>query len=162
MKKFFQNFRNQQPSPLSQTRMMTGHRLKKVGVKELAQALPLTSLIDAFSIIVIYLLIGTQSGGMETPLHKIDLPLAQNAQTLETEVAVLRIEKNQIFLNEKPVQLPQLGEALLQLKNISKDKKVELLVQADQNLRFAQVDPLVKASSLAGIEKLKFAVIPEK
>jgi biopolymer transport protein ExbD len=141
---------------------MKGHQTKKVGVKELAQALPLTSLIDAFSIIVIYLLIGTQSGGMETPLHKIDLPLAQNAQTLETEVAVLRIEKNKIYLNDKPVTLANLGEALLQAKNSSKDKKLELLVQADQNLQFAQVDPLVKASSLAGIEKLKFAVIPEK
>ena len=160
MKSF--RIQTQRRSPLLETQSLGNKGGKKVGVKELAQVLPLTSLIDAFSIIVIYLLIGTQSGVVETPNPKFMLPMAQNSQTLEKAVAILRIEKNQFFLDDKPVTLQNLGEKLAELKNSSADKNIELMVQADQDMQYAQLDPLIKAGSLAGIEKLKFAVLPTK
>lgn len=135
---------------------------KKVSLRNLAQALPLTSLIDAFSIIVIYLLIGTQSGGIETPVNSLQLPVAVNSQGLEKTVAILRIQNSQLFLNEIPVTLQNLGQKLTDLKNNSADKNIELMVQADQNMQYADLDPLIKAGSLAGIEKLKFAVLPTR
>jgi biopolymer transport protein ExbD len=150
-------------SPLMEAQHMGGKSRGKVGVKELAQALPLTSLIDAFSIIVIYLLIGTQSGGLEIPAHSLTLPVAQNSQALEKEVAILRIQNNQLFLNDQPVSLQNLGQKLADLKKSSnEDKNFELMVQADQNMQYADLDPLIKAGSLAGIEKLKFAVLPSR
>lgn len=152
----------QRRSPLMETQKLGGHGRKKVGVNELAQVLPLTSLIDAFSIIVIYLLIGTQSGGLETPNPKFSLPVAQHSQSLEKTVAILRIEKNQFFLNDQPIDLQNLGQKIAELKKSSPDKSIELMVQADQNMQYAQLDPLIKAGSLAGIEKLKFAVLPTK
>lgn len=151
---------HQRRSPLLDTQVMGGKSAKKVGVKELAQALPLTSLIDAFSIIVIYLLIGTQSGGLETPLKGVNLPMAQHATTIDKEVAILRIEKGQMTLNEQPVDLRNLDSKLAELKKSSSDKNIELMVQADQNIKYSDLDPLIKAGSLAGIEKLKFAVLP--
>ena len=150
-------------SPLQEAQKLGGKSKGKVSVKELAQALPLTSLIDAFSIIVIYLLIGTQSGGLEIPAGALTLPVAQNSQALEKEVAILRIQKNQFYLNDQPVSLQNLGQKLADLKKSAPDNKnFELMVQADQDMQYADLDPLIKAGSLAGIEKLKFAVLPTR
>lgn len=160
MKSF--RIQTQRRSPLLEAQRMNGKAGKKVTVRELVQALPLTSLIDAFSIIVIYLLIGTQSGGIEPPTHSLNLPVAQNSQSLEKEVMILRIQRNQLFLNDQPVTMQNLGQKLSDLKKRSTDKNFELMIQADQNLQYADLDPLIKAGSLAGIEKLKFAVLPPR
>ena len=155
-------------SPLQEAQKLGGKSKGKVTVRELAQALPLTSLIDAFSIIVIYLLIGTQSGGLEIPAGALTLPVAQNSQAVEKEVAILRIQKNQFYLNDQPVSLANLGQKLAELKEAAvkkspdEGKNFELMVQADQNMQYADLDPLIKAGSLAGIEKLKFAVLPSR
>lgn len=149
-------------SPLQETQKLKIKSSKKVGVKELVHTLPLTSLIDAFSIIVIYLLVGTQQGMLETPVPNLKLPVAENSQGLEKEVAILRIQNRQFFLNDQPISAKALVGKLAQLKKSSSKQNVELMVQADQNLAFAELDPLIKAGSLAGIEKLKFAVLPVK
>jgi biopolymer transport protein ExbD len=152
----------QRRSPLSEAQRLNNKKGKHVGVRELAQVLPLTSLIDAFSIIVIYLLIGTQSGGLEISVPKFKLPMAQNSQSLDKSVAILKIENKRFYLNDQPVTLNTLAQNLADLKRNSPDKNVDLMVQADQEIPFSELDPLIKAGSLAGIEKLKFAVLPPK
>lgn len=131
---------------------------------ELGLALPLTSLIDAFSIIVIYLLIGTQNGnGIEVKTSKgINLPMASQGTSLTKETAILKIDKGSYYLNDKVVSARSLTEKLSEFKKNSKEKDVELLIQADTEMQFSDLDPLIKAGSLAGIEKLKFAVVPEQ
>jgi len=130
--------------------------------KELALALPLTSLIDAFCIIVIYLLIGTQSGGVETNVSaKINLPDAENGASVDKEIATLRIEKGHYFLDEKMISKNSLTEKLAELKAKSA-QSVELMIQADTNMEYADLDPLLRAGSEAGIENLRFAVIPTR
>ncbi len=149
-------------SPLMEARKLRTSPSKKMGVRELAQALPLTSLVDAFSIIVIYLLIGTQSGAIETYTHGLELPLAENGHVIEKEMAVLRIQDQKLYLNDQPVHPRNLQNELANLKKTSSDKSLELMVQADQELAYSALDPLIKASSSAGIEKLRFAVLPQK
>ncbi len=128
--------------------------------KESAFLLPLTSLIDAFSIIVIYLLIGTQSSGLETEIRgQIVLPNAESGQMIDTEMSIVRIEKNTYYINDKMTNIAELGTRLASLK---KDKEqVEILIQADQSMDYSSLDPIIKAASAAGIQKLKFAVIPK-
>lgn len=143
---------------------------KKSGLgREMAIALPLTSLIDAFSIIVIYLLIGTQGGGVETKIPNFNLPLAQYSQTLTEETPVLRIEKGRYFLNDEAISLNNLGDKLQKLQKAQALKanseapiKKALMVQADTEMKYADLDPLLKAGSQAGIEQLKFAVVPSR
>ena len=145
---------------------------KKGGMgREMAIALPLTSLIDAFSIIVIYLLIGTQGGGIEVKTPNFNLPLAQYSQTLTEETPVLRIEKGRYFLNDEAISLSTLGEKLQKLQKAMAVKananpetpiKKALMVQADTEMKYADLDPLLKAGSQAGIEQLKFAVVPAR
>jgi biopolymer transport protein ExbD len=151
---------SQKRSPLLEAQRMSGKAGKKVTIREMVQALPLTSLIDAFSIIVIYLLIGTQSGGLETAVPSMELPSAYNSQSVTKVSAILRIQNNHFFLDDVPIKYKNLSQKLSELKKNSKN--FELMVQADQELKYAEIDPLIKAGSLAGIEKLKFAVLPTK
>ncbi|WP_413289891.1 ExbD/TolR family protein [Bdellovibrio sp. HCB337] len=151
-------------SPLMQSLALKAGNEKSAhgGVKELGLALPLTSLIDAFCIIVIYLLIGTQTSGVESQLAAgMSLPLAESGQTVDKAIATLKIEKGIYFLDEKQVSLKALGQKLAELKK-STTEAVELMVQADTQMEFADLDPLLKAGAEAGIEKLRFAVIPTK
>lgn len=130
---------------------------------ELALALPLTSLIDAFSIIVIYLLIGTQSGGEEIDVSKhIELPTAEAQQPIEKVSPIVRIEKGEYYINDQKVAVQNLGAKLVEVKKGLDEKDIEILIQADTKMDYAQLDPLIRAGSEAGIQKLKFAVLPTK
>lgn len=159
-------FVSQRHSPLLQALSLKKGEKSATHKKELGLALPLTSLIDAFCIIVIYLLIGTQTTGIESQLPgKINLPNAEHGQTLEKSVATLRIEKGNYFLDEKPVTRESLSAQLSELKKKTTQKTseaMELMVQADTQMEFAELDPLLRAGSEAGIEKLRFAVIPTR
>jgi len=98
------SFITKRRSPLMQAMSLKKGEAKPAHSKELALALPLTSLIDAFCIIVIYLLIGTQTTGVESRIPgKITLPNAEHGQAVEKSIATLRIEKGTYFLDEKPV-----------------------------------------------------------
>lgn len=128
---------------------------------EMAPILPLTSLIDAFSIIVIYLLIGTQSAGTEVKVSdKILLPAAESGLSLEKETPVVRIEKGLYFVNDEQVPATRLGEKLNEVRKALGSESPEILIQADQKMDYADLDPLLRAGSAAGIQKLKFAVVP--
>ncbi len=154
----------QKKSPLLEAlRLPRQKSAKKPLSRGLALALPLTSLIDAFSIIVIYLLIGTQTTGIETAVPKnMTLPSASHSVNVNKVMATLRIQKGNYFLNEKSITVQSLTQQLTDLKKASTEKEMELMIQADQEMQFAELDPLIKAGSLAGIEKLKFAVMPTK
>lgn len=132
-------------------------------VKDLAPTLSLTSLIDAFSILVIYLLVATQDGGIEalTP-NDMKLPMAEKGLLLDEKTSVVRIEKGRYFVDEKPVSASQLGQTLYQLKKDSGLEELPLMVQADREMEYADLDPILKAGAEAGIQKLKFAVVPSK
>jgi biopolymer transport protein ExbD len=156
---------SQRRSPLKEMLRLKGTKKSGVG-REMAIALPLTSLIDAFSIIVIYLLIGTQGGGIESKIPtSFNLPLAQYSQTLTEETPILRIEKGRYFLNDEAISLSDLGPKLQKIQAQQKSDlpiKKALMVQADIEMKYADLDPLLKAGSQAGIEQLKFAVVPTR
>lgn len=157
---------NKRRSPLTEIQGMKPGKKKK-GIAGLAMSLPLTSLIDAFSIIVIYLLIGTQNSGLDSDVPaKMNLPMAEHGVSLDKEIPVISIEKGVYKINDKVVSIRQLPQKLAELKaELTKNKKadtVELLVQADQEMRYQDLDPLLKASSLSGFEKMKFAVVPRQ
>lgn len=151
-------------SPLGELQnLKPGLKGKKSAGRELALALPLTSLIDAFSIIVIYLLIGTQTSGIESTIPmKMTLPMAEHAVGLEKETTTLTIQKGVYRLNDEVIPVRVLAQKLAEIKRSSKEDSMELLVQADQEMKYEELDPLLKASSASGFEKMKFAVVPTR
>lgn len=148
-------------SPLeNMQRMKNGEGKKKL--LDMAPVLPLTSLIDAFSIIVIYLLIGTQSGGLETVVpNNMKLPMADSGVGVESS-PIVRIERGRYFVDEKEVRLSELTARLAEIKAAKSEGDAEILIQADQKMDYASLDPLLRASAQAGLQKLRFAVMPKK
>lgn len=93
---------------------------------------------------------------------KMNLPTASNSVALEKEITTLTIEKGVYRLNDQVVTVNSLSKKLAEIKKQSVDKNMELLVQADQEMKFQDLDPLIKASSASGFEKMKFAVVPNQ
>jgi biopolymer transport protein ExbD len=154
---------SQRRSMLTEVQTLRAGVRKKSFGKEIALALPLTSLIDAFSIIVIYLLIGTQNSGMESAIPgKMKLPMAEHAVGLDKETPILKIEKGVYYVNDQVIATSALRNKLTEMRNASANKELELLVQADQEMDYQELDPLLKAGSESGLTKMKFAVVPAR
>lgn len=159
---FLKNLGRRSPLQETQTLGNTGRSSGK-RIAEMAPALPLTSLIDAFSILVIYLLLATQNGGamdINVP-SKMQLPIAETSNMLE-QSTIVRIEKGMYFIDDELVSAQDLGRRLYALKKTMKDDNTQILVQADQMMNYAALDPLLRAGSEAGIQKIKFAVLPKQ
>lgn len=160
-KLFLKNSARRSPLQEMRTLAQTGSRDGQRS-SQLAPLLPLTSLIDAFSIIVIYLLVGTQNGGMDMSVpNRLKLPIAESGVLVEP-APIVRIEKGLYFIDDELVNASELGRRLSELKQKLQDDRTQILVQADQTMSYAALDPLLKAGSEAGIQKIKFAVLPKQ
>lgn len=123
-------------------------------------SLMLTSLVDAFSILVIFLIMNHSANHENINISdKIKLPQARESQFLQHGV-VVRVEGNQLFVEDKPVALSNLAAQLKSL-NASVDvaRKEGLIVVADKQLDYQALSPVILAGSYAGFTKFKFAVI---
>ncbi|MES2856701.1 MAG: biopolymer transporter ExbD [Bdellovibrionota bacterium] len=127
----------------------------------------LTALIDAFSILVIFLLMSFSSTGEILPLSKeMQLPKAANTEQL-IKTPVVKVENGRMFLEEKEITENQLVSALIQLrKKFQKDEPSKefpgmLTIQGDRRLKFESLNGIILASSQAGFSDIKFAVVAE-
>lgn len=140
------------PSPLQ-----SGSRLKPRGglLKRTAGAsLMLTSLVDAFSILVIFLMMNSATDTSPIEAYgSIDLPQAKSALVTE-ERPTLRIEKGEYFLKEQKIEVSGLLDALNSIPS-----KGELIIIADREMDYQELNPVIVLGSQAGFSDLKFAVI---
>ncbi len=147
-------------SPLQDQLSLRPRALK--AKKSLATALLLTSLVDAFSILVIYLIFNAANGSESLNLSKdMKLPFASHAVML-TNAPVLKVENNQYYLNDSLIALAQLPRALAAFHATSAGSNVtELIVQADEKTNFEYLNPILLSASENGFHKFKFAVIQD-
>ena len=132
----------------------------------LAADLLLTALIDAFSILVIFLLMSFSSTGEIIFINKgMELPKAVRADQLERN-PVVKIEENQIYLEaEKVSNGDSLFQALLELKRkFTADRPNEefspiVTVQADRRIKYEFLNQVVVACAQAGFSDIRFAVL---
>jgi biopolymer transport protein ExbD len=124
----------------------------------------LTSLVDCFAIILIYLLLATSFGQVDLNIPKdMKLPKASEAQAL-TNPLVIQVRAQNYLLNNRVLTLPQLTE---ELKKTADGIKAEngsraLVIQADKDLSYAELNPVVQAGLQAGFDELQFAVMKEE
>jgi biopolymer transport protein ExbD len=149
------------PSPLSQQAVIRpkGSQTKRV----LTSSLMLTSLVDAFSILVIFLLMSAQHGIEAMELKKANrLPMAAHVDSISKGV-VIRIEDGAYLLDEQPVDPGQLGTRLFEAKKRAAEEgdksDINLIVQADRKMDFEELSPILRAGAEAGIHQFKFAVL---
>lgn len=133
--------------------------------KSIVGDLLLTALIDAFSILVIFLLMSFSSSGELLYVSPgQELPKAGQAAQLERN-SVIRIEDGKIFLEEKEVSMNDLVAALIQIRKdwaeLHKGEEFNgaLTIQADRRIKFEHLSQVIQASSHAGFSDIKFAVL---
>jgi biopolymer transport protein ExbD len=117
---------------------------------KLTAPLALTSLIDAFSILVLYLLMVTQNGILDIDLKStVIMPVAESAAYVETEPLVVRLEKNQFFVKDQRLTESQ----LIQL--VQGKKQSSVAIQAGKKDSFGQVETLIQVLRKSGVEKIE-------
>lgn len=126
--------------------------------RRLMASLMLTSLVDAFSILVIFLIMNHSASQESLDFDQtLALPKAQQSQVIQNGV-VVKIQRGQFFVDSQPVKLNELLSVLENMKKQVDAKKDGLIVVADQKMDFADLSPLISVGSQAGFSKFKFVV----
>lgn len=150
-------------SPLMEA-MRVNPQSGRRGKKKMVMALILTSLVDAFSIMLLYLLTQNTGNGSTLELAKSEnLPTAVKTEALN-QGTLVRVENGKYFVGEKAVEQMALAQRLQELKvelGTSPDAEA-LIIQADKASDFAALVPVIRAGSISGFNKFRFAVIQEE
>lgn len=127
--------------------------------RTLTASLMLTSLVDAFSILVIFLIMNNATSSEQLNIgHKVTLPQAGESQLIH-EGIVVRVEEGKFVIEDKPVAQGSLIATLKALNAASEGAKKEgLIIVADRNLDYNDLSPVILAGSQSGFTKFKFAV----
>lgn len=125
----------------------------------------LTSLVDAFSILVIFLMMNTGNPQAEIKMAKdVTLPDSQQSQPV-TLTPTIKIENGKYLLNDEEVRVDQLAPTLKalheKLEQEGASEKESLTILADKEMDFSTLNPLVLAAGTAGFTEFKFAVMPK-
>ncbi|WP_235046102.1 ExbD/TolR family protein [Bdellovibrio bacteriovorus] len=133
--------------------------------RQIAADLLLTALIDAFSILVIFLLMNFSSTGDILMIGKgQELPKAHMADVLERN-PVIKVEDGKIFIEDKLVNANTITAELLEIR-----KKYQELhpntefpgtatIQADRRVKYDFLNQIILGMNQAGYSDIKFAVV---
>ncbi len=135
---------------------------KRIEKKELSAGLQLTSLIDCFSILIIYLLVVTTLGQntIEVP-QGMTLPKATQGSEINPTL-VVEVRGNQYTIDGKRLEMESLiGEFKRRISKIDDKESISLVIQADQKARYSDINPLVMAGMTAGFNQVGFSVLRE-
>jgi biopolymer transport protein ExbD len=116
----------------------------------------ITSLIDVLFLLLIFFIVS--STFLEQPGMKLDLPEARavEAQRMEGYTVYITTD-DRIFLNEVEVDLEQLGDRLRDAES----EIEELILKADENVRYGLVVEVMDLAKQSGIVKLVVATEPK-
>lgn len=149
---------------LSPTKALSILRPKGQGSHSiLVGSLMLTSLIDAFSILVIFLLMNTSNSLQEVELKAMNgLPIASRTDALKRGV-ILAIENGRYKLGDEVIAPRDLSRRLADEKKKMEDgqivKKAELIIQAARGMNYDDLSPILVAASEASFQSYKLAVV---
>ena len=150
-------------SPLKEGSRLRPHRSK--GKKSINVGLMLTSLVDAFTLMVIYLIMNSSDVEQFDLKEGVMIPTAAHSEKLDSSPVVL-FKDNGFYIDDQLVANNQLKAALEKLKikseSLFKGGDSAIVVQADEKVGFEKLQPLLVASSYAGIKQVKFAVLVEE
>ena len=143
---------------------------KKYKRRKAVAVLMLTSLIDAFSILVVYLLMFfSDTGEMAYVSSDIDLPQASSIERLD-RYSIIQVKKDGYFVEGEKLNSDSLVSYLVGLKkklNLSSnqmggdDYRDTITIQADKTVKYKNLSPIIQACSHAGFSHIKFAVLAE-
>ncbi|MCB0386550.1 MAG: biopolymer transporter ExbD [Bdellovibrionales bacterium] len=126
----------------------------------------LTSLVDAFSILVIYLLVSFANSGEVLYLSKdMELPPAGQSEILK-RTTLIKLESGKLYIEDKEIEPNALVGALIDIRKELKARHTgeepfepALTVQADRRVMYKELNQIVHASAQSGFSEVKFAVL---
>lgn len=131
--------------------------------KRRAPSIIIVSLIDILAILLIFFIV-TTTFQKNQPQLQINLPESKSAEQAPAEKnqpAVLRIKSaDQVTLDEKPVALDSLAQALKSLRAETPDRPIAM--QADREAPFGVVVKALDALKDAGIKNIPAFTQPEE
>lgn len=136
---------------------------RKGGHSILVGSLMLTSLIDAFSILVIFLLMNTSNSIQEVELKAMNgLPIASRTDALKKGV-ILAIEDGRYRIGDEIIAPRDLSRRLADEKAKLEAgqivKKADLIIQAARAMNYDDLSPILVAASEASFQSYKLAVV---
>lgn len=158
-------------SPLKETALKNAagingksSRLQRL-LKNTAAPITLTSLVDAFSILVIYLLVNFSNAGEILYVdNQIELPAAAQVETLE-RTTIVKVLDQKIFVESDEVLSKDLVAHLIERREAGEKDKTDgsqeesLIIQADKKVKYEMISQVVQASHHAGFGEIRFAVL---
>ena len=119
----------------------------------------LTSLVDAFSILVIYLLVNT---GVQQPnkdlKNTLSLPKAHSVLALDKGL-VIKLNNGRFEVEGHSYSASELNPVLVELSDSGDHEN--LIIQADQNDSVKNINIVLKATESTSFKKIQFAAFPE-
>ena len=131
---------------------------KNSGKKSLNVSLNLTALIDAFSILVIFMIFTMASGEYE-PNEGIKLAEVAQAAQIDKS-AIITVTPTEYMFNKQKMTFAQLRSVVLSQKAQFATKKA--VVEADQTTPYSQIQPVMALMSELDIETISLAVAAEE
>jgi biopolymer transport protein ExbD len=146
-------------SPLKEAMRVDPSSRGSKRTKKVVATLILTSLVDAFSIMLLYLLVQNTGNGSTVELMNSEkLPSAIKTEALH-DGTLVRFDGRNYFLGEQMISQEELAQRLAERRQqLDKDQDA-LIIQADRSVDFAMLTPVIRAGSVSGFNKFKFAVL---
>jgi biopolymer transport protein TolR len=136
---------------------MTFGRLERTQGPQPMSDINMTPLVDVMLVLVVIFIITAPLLGSSI---RLDLPRTEAATPNEAPkfVTVVLDTAGRVFLDDKPVALPQLAERLAQAARRNPDTEVQL--RADQAVPYGRVVEVMGAAQKAGLNRIGFAAEP--
>lgn len=133
-------------------------RFQKQSKKE-GSLLDITPVVDTVFILLIFFVLSLNF--ISTPGIRVDLPKA-TAKEITPEKKDLRVvitSQNQLYLNEKPVDMKDLGDEFN--KAGRSNRETQILIQADQQVTHGKVVEVMDLARSAGLHRLAIVTQPK-
>jgi biopolymer transport protein ExbD len=126
--------------------------------KKQALILNITSLIDVMFLLLIFFMVSTTF--LSAPAIKLELPEADFSENVRQTPLVVHIDPSgRVFLNDEPMELTLLGEALR--VRIAQDVEKAVVLKIDSRVSHGAVIEVLDIIKGAGIRRISFSTKPE-
>lgn len=119
----------------------------------------LTSLIDVLFLLLIFFMVSTTF--VSQPAISLQLPTAQHSEAARQSPIVVHVdEQGAVYLNDEPVEIALLEQALI--SRLADQSEKSVVLRADSRVTHGIVIHVLDLIKGAGVKKLVVATEPEK
>lgn len=126
----------------------------------------LTPMIDVVFNLIIFFLAASHLARSEL-VEEVLLPEASSGRQEETEsqkrLTITITADGVLYIGSKPFELPQIAAVILAERGVEPQagSDFEVRIRTDRRVPYRLIEPLLTACAQAGVNKVKFAVMPE-